>query len=199
MDKPIKNHRHFGTTLLALYDLPHQATVCEVYAAAGIDHALHQDVWIAEIQGYVHPAMQAALRRDFPTLAEAVMDGELVIDGEPYVQKLSNPPPGLVDRLAEIRRMQRQQNPFHSAPPSISQVGHCRQATAAVTAISASALDRADIERIRRAKDAMKWARRKLQGKTVLKGSPFDFAISQLERALGELEMIEAAQDKEAE
>ena len=196
MDKPIKNHRHFATNLLALYDLPHQATVCEVYAAAGIDHALRQDVWIAEIQGYVHPAMQAALRRDFPTLAEAVMDGELVIDGEPYVQKLSNPPPGLVDRLAEIRRMQRQQNPFHSAPPSISQVGHCRQATAAVTAISASALDRADIERIRRAIDPMK---RKLQGKTVLKGRPFDFAIRQLESALGELEMIEAAQDKEAE
>lgn len=174
MDKPIKNHRHFGTTLLALYDLPHQATFREVYDAVGIERALRKDVNIALMLGYIHPAMQAALRRDFPTLAEAVMDGELVIDGEPYVQKLSN-------------------------PPSISQVGHCRQATAAVTAISASALDRADIERIRRAKDAMKWARRKLQGKTVLKGSPFDFAIRQLERALGELEMIEAAQDKEAE
>lgn len=174
MDKPIKNHRHFATTLLALYDLPHQATFREVYDAVGIERALRQDVNIASMLGYIHPAMQAALRRDFPTLAEAVMDGELVIDGEPYVQKLSN-------------------------PPSISQIGHSDQATAAATAISASAIDRADIERIRRAKDAMKWARSQFWGRAILEGAQFDFAVSGINRALGELEMIVPTQDREAE
>ena len=84
MDKIQRKNVNLRNTLLALYNLPQEARIRTVYQAMGIDIDREENsrcmvAWA--VRGVVPDAVAAALHRDFPELAEAVLAGTLVIDG----------------------------------------------------------------------------------------------------------------------
>ena len=86
MDKIQRKNVNLRNTLLALYNLPQEARIRTVYQAMGIDIDREENsrcmvAWA--VRGVVPDAVAAALRRDFPALAEDVLAGTLVMDGAP--------------------------------------------------------------------------------------------------------------------
>lgn len=83
MDKqPIKTE-NLRNTLFALYDMPEGTTIRSMFWRMGITGYKQANSCLIQWAHYgvVPDAVAAALHRDFPELAEAVLAGTLVIDG----------------------------------------------------------------------------------------------------------------------
>lgn len=109
MDKIQRKNVNLRNTLLALYNLPQEARIRTVYQAMGIDIDREENsrcmvAWA--VRGVVPDAVAAALHRDFPELAEAVLAGTLVIDG--IERPARQEPSSALEREPKITALPRQ-------------------------------------------------------------------------------------------
>ena len=108
MDKqPIKTE-NLRNTLFALYDMPEGTTICSMFWRMGITGYEQTNSCLIQCahQGVVPDAVAAALHRDFPELAEAVLAGTLVIDG--IERPARQEPSSALEREPKITALPRQ-------------------------------------------------------------------------------------------
>ena len=108
MDKqPIKTE-NLRNTLFALYDMPEGTTIISMFWRMGITGYKQANSCLIQWahQGVVPDAVAAALHRDFPELAEAVLAGTLVIDG--IERPARQEPSSALEREPKITALPRQ-------------------------------------------------------------------------------------------
>ena len=108
MDKqPIKTE-NLRNTLFALYDMPEGTTIRSMFWRMGITGYEQANSCLIQWEHYgvVPDAVAAALHRDFPELAEAVLAGTLVIDG--IERPARQEPSSALEREPKITALPRQ-------------------------------------------------------------------------------------------